>query len=267
MSESKEKYVAPSVTETAFNCPHCGALTTQTWFKLYGEEVEGKRRLPFRITPEMLDELKVDEGEEAPEKIRDWAKRVSTGLPLLYREQKGSYVYSDLYNVHAARCFNCKELSLWVDTNPIWPVRGEAPKANPDLPADVRLDYEEASRILNLSPRGAAALLRLAIQKLCKELGGKGKKIDDDIAALVKEGLDVRIQRALDIVRVIGNNAVHPGQVDLRDDRATAEKLFGLVNIIADRMITQPKDIDALYADLPESSLKAIKIRDAASDG
>ena len=39
------------------------------------------------------------------------------------------------------------------------------------------------------------------------------------------EGLPSTIQRALDILRVTGNNAVHPGRIDLRDDRATAELL------------------------------------------
>ena len=143
-----------------------------------------------------------------------------------------------------------------------WPIQNNAPAANPDLPDDVRLDFDEAGRILQLSPRGAAALLRLAIQKLCKELGGKGKNIDDDIAALVKNGLDVRIQRSLDIVRVIGNEAVHPGQIDLRDDVATAEKLFALVNIITDAMISQPKHIEEMYAGLPDSKKAAIERRD-----
>jgi hypothetical protein len=130
------------------------------------------------------------------------------------------------------------------------------------LPLDVRLDYDEAGRILQLSPRGAAALLRLAIQKLCKELGEKGRNIDDDIASLVKKGLDVRIQRALDIVRVIGNEAVHPGQIDLKDDVATASKLFALVNLVSDTMISQPKHIAEMYGDLPPGKLEAIERRD-----
>lgn len=137
---------------------------------------------------------------------------------------------------------------------------------NPDLPEDVRLDFDEAGRILRLSPRGAAALLRLAIQKLCAFLGEKGKHIDIDIASLVKKGLDPRIQQALDVVRVIGNNAVHPGQVDLRDDVGTAEKLFDLVNIIADAMISQPKRIAEMFDGLPQDARDAIAKRDGKGD-
>ena len=60
-------------------------------------------------------------------------------------------------------------------------------------------------------------------------LGEKGKKIDDDIASLVRKGLEPDIQQALDVVRVTGNNAVHPGQIILEDDKATAVALFELV--------------------------------------
>jgi hypothetical protein len=134
---------------------------------------------------------------------------------------------------------------------------------NADLPADVRHDYEEAARVFAISPRSSAALLRLCLQKLCKHLGEEGKNINIDIASLVAKGLDVRIQQALDIVRVIGNNAVHPGQLDLKDDREIAEKLFGLINLIADRMISQPKHIDAMYNSLPKSALDQIAKRDA----
>ena len=90
----------------------------------------------------------------------------------------------------------------------------------------------------------------------------KGRKLDDDIATLVKKGLDVRVQQALDVVRVIGNNAVHPGQIELRDDRRTAEKLFGLVNLIADIMISQPKHVGEMFGSLPEGARNAIQKRD-----
>ncbi len=78
----------------------------------------------------------------------------------------------------------------------------------------------------------------------------------------MKKGLDPRVQKALDIVRITGNNAVHPGELDLRDNRETAEKLFGFLNLIADIMISQPKAIDAVYGDLPQGALDQIEKRD-----
>lgn len=115
-------------------------------------------------------------------------------------------------------CSHCGESTLWIDQKMVYPRARGAPMPNPDMPADVRTDYEEAAQVLQDSPRSAAALLRLAIQKLCVELGQPGKNLDHDIAALVKDGLRVEIQQALDIVRVVGNNAVHPGELDLKDD-------------------------------------------------
>lgn len=63
-------------------------------------------------------------------------------------------------------------------------------------------------------------------------------------------------------VRVIDNNAVHPGSIDLRDDRATAESLFRLLNLISENMISEPKHVDKIYATLPPNVLAAIETRD-----
>jgi hypothetical protein len=144
----------------------------------------------------------------------------------------------------------------------IYPAVSPAPMPNPDIPEDIRLDYNEARDIVNTSPRGAAALLRLAIQKICKLLGQPGENINADIKALVAKGLPVQVQQALDIVRVVGNEAVHPGTLDLRDDRDTALHLFRLVNFIADKMITEPKEVAKLYAGLPSDKRAAVDKRD-----
>src|SRR5439155_25473546 len=114
------------------------------------------------------------------------------------------------------------------------------------------------------SPRGAAALLRLCIQELCEQLGLPGKDLDVDIGTLVSKGLPARVQKALDIVRVIGNNAVHPGVLDIKDDTGTASKMFELVNHIAYSMITQPKEIETLYeTKVPEAQKEHIEERDS----
>jgi hypothetical protein len=133
---------------------------------------------------------------------------------------------------------------------------------NPDLTDEIQRTYAEASRILNRSPRGAAALLRLCVQLLCKQLHQPGKHLDTDIATLVKNGLSPAIQQALDVVRVIGNSAVHPGLIDISDDRDTAIRLFGLINIIAHRMLTHEREVRELYEQLPQSARDRIAERD-----
>lgn len=145
----------------------------------------------------------------------------------------------------------------------VYPDVSVAPNPNPDLPSEVISDYIEARSILSHSPRGAAALFRLCIQKLCVYLGETGKNLNTDIATLVKKGLNPKIQKSLDIVRVIGNEAVHPGTIDLRDQPETAVQLANLINIIADAMITQPKLIEELYGKLPETTRVEIGRRDS----
>ena len=111
----------------------------------------------------------------------------------------------------------------------VFPESSIAPLPNEDLPPDCMKDYSEARAIVEKSPRGSAALLRLSVQKLAVHLGGDGKNINDDIAHLVKNGLPVRVQQALDVVRVVGNNAVHPGEMNIDDQPKTALALFSLI--------------------------------------
>ena len=123
--------------------------------------------------------------------------------------------------------------------------------------------YREASAIVIDSPKGATALLRLALQLLLKQLGKPGKNINNDIKGLVADGLSPKIQQALDLLRVVGNNAVHPGQIDLDDGRDIALKLFHVLNFIADEMITKPKELELLYGDVvPDETKQHINERD-----
>lgn len=166
-----------------------------------------------------------------------------------------------LFSMRYSQCEHCKKICLWRFEQMVYPNRGNAPVPNPDMSEDVKNDYEEAASIYTQSPRGAAALLRLAIQKLCVALGGKGKNINDDIKTLVANGLPEKVQKSLDVVRVIGNNAVHPGQIDT-DDPEVAGKLFVLLNIITEYMISMPTRIDNMYSELPEGATDAIEKRD-----
>jgi Domain of unknown function (DUF4145) len=256
------KYVSPSTRETAFNCPHCGALAKQFWYNVFAKSCDDEHPLPLLIAQD--DERNFDNIEDADSRkhLTSVLKKLKSALPFFELSTEPVYSPSNLHNVSVSSCFNCKDISLWIYNRLVYPKSGEAPPANSDLPEDIRRDYDEASSILELSPRGAAALVRLCIQKLCMHLDQAGKNINDDIGALVAAGLDKRIQKALDVVRVIGNNAVHPGQMDIRDDLASAESLFRLLNVIAEKMISEPKHVDEVYNSLPTKAKEAIEARD-----
>lgn len=212
----------PTFKATAFSCPFCSVLTTMSWVQL------------------------------------NWSTAQS-GFPTKY---------------WLCQCDHCKENSLWELVsirsgraileygNMIAPARCSAPFAHQELPEDCKIDYAEAREISGLSPRGAAALLRLCLEKLCIHLGGKGKKIDDDIAALVKKGLPLQIQQALDYVRVTGNNAVHPGEISLEDSPEHVTVMFEMINLIVEELIHRPKVIADQFAKLPAGALEAIVRRD-----
>jgi hypothetical protein len=55
--------------------------------------------------------------------------------------------------------------------------------------------------------------------------------------------------------------------MDLCDDHDTAVKLFGLVNMIVEQMISHPKQVRDLYQTLPPEKRKAIDDRNAKATG
>lgn len=168
------------------------------------------------------------------------------------------------------RCDHCKETSLWRDDPSkaakgalILPSSVNAPAAHVDLPDECKIDFEEAREISAVSPRGAAALLRLSVQKLCSHLGGSGENINDDIKMLVSRGLAPQVQQALDIVRVTGNHAVHPGEIALNDSPEHVTVMFEMINLIVEELITRPKQIADRFSRLPIRDLNSILKRDA----
>ena len=181
----------------------------------------------------------------------------------MWHQTRGPHV-TEAPGYEVVNCRHCGKFSIWVNKTMVFPAIATAPLPNPDMPDPIQQDYLEARDILEQSPRGSAALLRLSVQKLCKHLGEPGKNINTDIGSLVQKGLPVRVQQALDVVRVIGNNAVHPGQIDLKDDRSVAVTLFDLVNLIVEVLISQPKQIEAMFDDLPAEAKKQIEKRDRA---
>ncbi len=239
------KIVEPKFGESAFTCPHCNVFTSQEWIK----------SLHLRKT------------------------------------------HPDIKTIAFSLCFNCKQLAIWLEnpnsfeidtsifagTTPtgidnsfieqygsmasygklIYPEPSTVPLPNDDMPENIKFDYMEARSIVYKSPRGASALLRLCVQKLMPHLGQSGKYIDSDIKELVKSGeLSPKIQKSLDILRVTGNESVHPGEMAMEEDIDTALKLFTVLNLIIQETITNPKEIDEMFNNLPQSKREGIEQRD-----
>jgi hypothetical protein len=199
----------------------------------------------------------------------------------------GTYAHMEWSMLHAnagytmyyeARCSCCKNSSLWRVTEYansqfgrqdkgaelIYPDNGVAALPEQDMPEDVKRDYVEAARIFSRSPRGAAALLRLGLQKLCKHLGQEGKNINTDIRSLAAQNiLPPLVVKVADTVRIAGNNAVHPGEMSDEDFDHVASKMFELLNFIVKKGISEPKELEALYKMTPENPRKDAEAKDA----
>ena len=261
------KEVAPSLGLDSYSCPHCGALALQYWYRVFISNFDRDKK-PELIDPDLQKQIRIEniEDDDVRQAVQGLTKRIEKNL-LTYKTLKYSVSCSvEMVNMSLARCYACDAFSVWVNGILQYPASEISFVPNEDMPSDVKSDFEEAAIIFQKSPRGAAALLRLAIQRLMPHLDQKGVNLNEDIGKLVQNGLDPVVQKALDVVRVIGNNAVHPGQIDLNDNQDVAAKLFGLVNIIVVMMITTRKKIGEMFEGLPPSAKAAIERRDAPKE-
>lgn len=219
---SKEKHYPPALGETKYHCPHCDVYAKQCWAHIKAQNIWQDSYIAS-------------------------ATKFEGALDKIWRISK---------------CDFCGEKIIWLNDSIVFPKKILVSQPNADLIDDIKRDYLEAAHIFNDSPRSAAALLRLSLQKLCKQLGEKGENINTDIKTLVKKGLNSQIQKSLDILRITGNNAVHPGEINIEENPKLVLKLFELINFIAEKMITEPKELDGFYEELPEGAKEAIEKRD-----
>lgn len=163
------------------------------------------------------------------------------------------------HNSLILNCKHCSNQSIWIDALMVFPVALTAPSAHPAMPATIDSVFQEARAVTAASPRAAAALLRLCIEELADELGAPGDDLTKKVSWLVAaKGLDPGIAQVLHAVRVVGNNAVHPGQIALsgEDSGEIALALFKAVNEIVEELIARPAERQKLWELLPEAERK-----------
>ena len=257
----------------SFDCPHCLVRAQHFWFSVCVSQISH-----FGLVHEMekfnesksiykdniegfYEESEYFEREESIFEEDLNFNHLYLSKDQIEHEEVKNTGFKSTENFKISECTNCQRLGLWKFDELIYPRFGNIPR-HPDMPSKVEEFFIEANKIFNESPRGAAALLRLALEELLKHLEIKGRDINEKIANLVESGIDSKIQKALDIVRVTGNQAVHPGLIDFNDNQEIALTLFEIVNHIVDEMITRKNNIKNFYDKLPKTALKAIKKRD-----
>lgn len=226
--------------KTSFVCPHCRVLAQQNWFTV----------LVYSAGSYTLSAMDDIEDHTAGASARQAVVDTATNLPGFKTK-----------NMAIGSCNVCRGSTIWFQRRLIYPIASEAPLPNPDMPASVAADYDEAARVLPHSPRAASALLRLALEKLCGHLLNSDASINDMIADFVKLGVPPQVSTAMDVLRVTGNEAVHPGKMTDVDDAETARALFGLLNIIVEVLISQPKHVASMYEKLPAEKRAGIETR------
>lgn len=223
-------YKEPKFNEHFFTCPYCQVYAQQKW------EISG-----IRI---------------------DWDNKYGTvSRPV---NSNPNYNFDELDKLSISTCQACNKYHIWHNDKMIIPTNSPIPMPLEDMPEVVKNLYLEARDVHPISYKASCALLRLALQHLCEELlkDRSTGQINKDIGELVKEAVPQEFQQALDIVRVVGNNAVHPGKMDESDVEEYAITLFELLNYIVQEKIVRPKMIDGIYNKLPNGVLKEIKKRD-----
>ncbi len=162
------------------------------------------------------------------------------------------------YSFSESTCYHCERSVIWYlkDENPkIFFPREVAIPPEENMPENVKEIYEEASLVLGDSPRASCALLRLALQELMKYLkeniqiynGLKNRNINEDIKEIINIGNFYQEQKesleeAMNSIRLIGNKASHPSELDINDNSEIANILFEMINFIVGEIITKPKE-------------------------
>lgn len=217
-------YVTPKYLSNVFTCPYCDVTAKQKW---YGRDNEVSAHL-----------VSVSGRED----------RVLQFF--------GEVISDDAFTEWLfSKCENCGQIAVWHNDEIVHPFTCPVNEPNADMPESVRNRYIEASKVIALSPVSAAALLRLALQLLLKEVlqEESSGNIFQDIKKLKDRPIDSSLIKALDIIRISGNESVHPGTLNLNESKDDALYLFDLLNMICDQFFTQPRKMQEMYERMPES--------------
>ena len=143
--------------------------------------------------------------------------------------------------VCAAFCRACDQPSIWLDGKMVYPdVLGIEPHS--DMPDKARVIFCEAQAVSGKSPRAACALLRLCLEVIVSDLGGKGNTLYERIESLK---LPPDLEDVFRACRIVGNQASHPGEINFgpQEGKELAVTLSNFINLIVLILIAPKRQI------------------------
>jgi Domain of unknown function (DUF4145) len=246
----------PALDRRSFYCPHCAALAQQDWVAL-GYETQDDSGAP----PYWVSLAAVTEPSSAPP-----ADPFSEPRPT-----------TTVHRWQGAQCHSCQEWSIWLDTRMVYPHRSAGGPAHPDMPEFVRELYQEAAAVAAVSRRAGAALARAVIERLIKELDSEAPekaRLNQRIDRL-RGRVSTSLGQMLDVVRVVGNGALHVDEqpdelIVITMDDTTGPELIELMletaNDLVDELITRPRAVNGYWGKLPVGVQAELTRRGAALD-
>lgn len=177
-----------------------------------------------------------------------------------YREPIPSEYRDSSFKIYTLKCANtqCQKIAVTainrVTGKQVDLVPQVTMKHYPDyIPEQIRRDYEEASMILEASPKAAATLLRRCLQGMIRDFWKvKESRLVDEVDALKDKVTPVQ-WNAIDGLRKIGNIGAHMERdvnliIDIDTDEA--KKLLKLIELLFDKWYIARHDEEALFNDI-----------------
>lgn len=185
------------------------------------------------------------------------------GYNMGYPINRAAYMDSDI-NLIYIKCANrdCEEFTIVAynkKTKKQWDLVPEnvVRKFPSYIPEQIRKDYEEASLIVNKSPKAAATLLRRCLQGMIRDFWGvKKDSLFSEINEL-KDRVPAMQWKAIDGIRKVGNIGAHMEKdvnliIDIDTDEAL--KMQKLIELLLDKWYISRHEEEKLYNEMTEIS-------------
>src|SRR6516225_5737683 len=224
--------IEPRLGTEAFSCPHCNAVANQDWYSLFLKPENADEVLV--LTPETATVRTLVEGKHEWNDITEidqFVERLKRNEVTYVYQKHSQSLKVKMANLHLSSCHSCNGFALWVGERLAFPINVDK------TPALVEEDLEEAAAILNKSPRGAIALMRVCIQKLMPLLKQDSENLNDSMSSLVRKGLEVEIQQAMEVLQVLGNDPAQPTSLDTQEDKEMALRFVDSLKAILERRV------------------------------